>query len=83
MNLRDETIMKIAAAEAQGEDVMPSPPYPPPHDPALKVVVDRAILMLSEGHRPEEAIIYAAVHGWYEGHLHAVDGPVDPAVFRT
>ncbi|MER5613925.1 hypothetical protein [Streptomyces sp. NPDC002215] len=45
---------------------MPSQSFPSPDDAALRVIVGNAI----ESVRSGEAILHAAVHGWYEGHIH-------------
>lgn len=68
--------------QAAGEN--PTPPFPDPDDPALRVVVQNTVRMLREGEiEAEAAILYAAVHGWYEGHLFAVDGPASPHLFES
>jgi hypothetical protein len=79
VNLRDEVKMRQAA----GED-LPSPPFPAPDDPALRFIINDAITSYRDGSATAEQLIkHVAVHAWYEGHLFAVDGPVDPAVFTA
>ncbi|NEA37690.1 hypothetical protein G3I76_39800 [Streptomyces sp. SID11233] len=53
---------------------MPSPPFPSPDSAVLRVVVEKAIQALRSGEASaEEAILDAAVHGWYEGHIQGED----------
>ncbi|MEU0629138.1 hypothetical protein [Streptomyces sp. NPDC005989] len=53
---------------------MPSPPFPSPNDAALRVIVGNAIESVRSGEATvNEAILHAAVHGWYEGHIHGED----------
>jgi hypothetical protein len=53
---------------------MPSPPFPDPHSAVLKLIVENAInAMNSREVTPEMAILHAAVHGWYEGHIQGED----------
>ncbi|MEU6440444.1 hypothetical protein [Streptomyces sp. NPDC047046] len=53
---------------------MPSPPFPSPDNAALRVVVAKALQALHNGEASaEEAILDAAVHGWYEGHIEGED----------
>jgi hypothetical protein len=48
------------------------PPWPHPDDVRLKVVVDAAVAAYESGETDAHgAILHAAVHGWYEGHLDA------------
>jgi hypothetical protein len=42
---------------------MPHPPFPDPDSALLRVIVANAV----------EAILHAAVHGWYEGHIEGED----------
>jgi hypothetical protein len=52
---------------------MPSPPFPSP-DAILRVIVGNAIASVHSGESTvEEAILHAAVHGWYEGHIEGED----------
>jgi hypothetical protein len=45
---------------------MPSPPFPSPDNAVLRVVVGNAIASVRNGEASvEEAILHAAVHGWY------------------
>lgn len=53
---------------------MPSPPFPDPGSPVLKVIVTAAVEAVRSGEATtEQAILHAAVHGWYEGHIHGED----------
>lgn len=53
---------------------MPSPPFPSPDNAVLGVVVANAIVSVRNGEASaEEAILHAAVHGWYEGHIPGED----------
>jgi hypothetical protein len=53
---------------------MPSPPFPSPDNGVLRVVVGNAIASVRNGEASvEEAILHAAVHGWYEGHIQGED----------
>lgn len=53
---------------------MPSPPFPSPDNAVLRVVVGNAIASVRSGEASvEEAILHAAVHGWYEGHIQGED----------
>jgi hypothetical protein len=79
VNLRDEVTMRKASGEP-----FPSPPFPAPDDPALRFIINNAIASYRDGSATVEQVIgHVAVHAWYEGHLFAVDGPVDPAVFTA
>ncbi|WP_093807873.1 hypothetical protein [Streptomyces sp. Ncost-T6T-1] len=53
---------------------MPSPPFPSPDNAVLRVIVGSAIASVRSGEASvEEAILHAAVHGWYEGHIQGED----------
>ena len=53
---------------------MPSPPFPDPDSPVLQLIVRSAIEAMTTGEATaEEAILHAAVHGWYEGHIQGED----------
>ncbi|OCC11518.1 hypothetical protein A3Q37_02715 [Streptomyces sp. PTY087I2] len=53
---------------------MPSPPFPSPDNAVLRMIVSNAISSVRNGEAlVEEAILHAAVHGWYEGHVHGED----------
>ncbi|MFE6919025.1 hypothetical protein [Streptomyces rubiginosohelvolus] len=53
---------------------MPSPPFPSPDNAVLQVVVGNAIASVRSGEASvEEAVLHAAVHGWYEGHIQGED----------
>ncbi|MFE4826730.1 hypothetical protein [Streptomyces sp. NPDC056672] len=53
---------------------MPSPPFPSPDSTVLRVIVGNAIASVETGEATvHEAILNAAVHGWYEGHIQGED----------
>ncbi|MFJ6805735.1 hypothetical protein ACIQRK_06770 [Streptomyces anulatus] len=53
---------------------MPSPPFPSLDSAVLRLVVGNAIASVRSGEASvEEAILHAAVHGWYEGHIEGED----------
>ncbi|QSB14591.1 hypothetical protein JQS43_24485 [Natronosporangium hydrolyticum] len=53
---------------------MPAPPFPDPQSAVLKLVIDNAINAMRSGEATaEDAILHAAVHGWYEGHIQGED----------
>ncbi|MFJ2843519.1 hypothetical protein ACIPD2_17980 [Streptomyces griseofuscus] len=53
---------------------MPSPPFPSPDSAVLRLIVGNAIASVLSGEASvEEAILHAAVHGWYEGHVQGED----------
>ncbi len=53
---------------------MPHPPFPDPDSAVLRLIVRNAIdSMQTEGLTVEHAILHAAVHGWYEGHIEGED----------
>jgi hypothetical protein len=53
---------------------MASPPYPSPSSAVLTTIVRNAIAAVESGEATiEEAILHAAVHGWYEGHIEGED----------
>ncbi|WP_416484256.1 hypothetical protein [Streptomyces sp. CL12] len=52
----------------------PSPPFPSPDNAVLRVIVGNATASVRNGEATvEEAILHAAVHGWYEGHIEGED----------
>jgi hypothetical protein len=54
---------------------MSSLPFPDPDSPVLQLIVTRAIEAMTTGEATaEQAILHAAVHGWYEGHIQGEDG---------
>jgi hypothetical protein len=56
------------------DDQVHSPPFPDPDSEILKLVVNNSIRIYREGElTAEEAILHAAVHGWYEGHIQGED----------
>lgn len=53
---------------------MPSPPFPSPDDAVLRVIVGNAITAVESGETDVRgAILHAAVHAWYEGHIQGED----------
>src|SRR5712691_6356360 len=51
-------------------DELPSPPFPDPDSPVLKLIVDEAYRAYETGEAGVGvAIIHAAVNAWLEGHL--------------
>ncbi|MCI4039939.1 hypothetical protein [Streptomyces sp. TRM75563] len=53
---------------------MPSPPFPATDNAVLGLIVGGAIESVRSGEATvEEAILHAAVHGWYEGHVQGED----------
>jgi hypothetical protein len=53
---------------------MPHPPFPDPSSATLALVIRNAVDALNSGEATaEEAILHAAVHAWYEGHIEGED----------
>jgi hypothetical protein len=53
---------------------IPSPPFPDPGSPVLKLIVTAAVDAVRSGEATaEQAILHAAVHGWCEGHIQGKD----------
>jgi hypothetical protein len=53
---------------------MPSPPSPSPDGAALRLILRNAMASVENGTATvQEAILHAAVHGWYEGHIEGED----------
>lgn len=53
---------------------MPNPPYPAPESGPLRVIVANALRSIEAGEATvDEAVLHAAVHGWYEGHIEGED----------
>lgn len=53
---------------------MPSPPFPSPDSAVLRLIVGNAIASVRSSEASvEEAILHAAVHGWYGGHVQGED----------
>lgn len=53
---------------------MPAPPFPDPDSPVLQLIVTNAVNAMRSGEATaEQAILHAAVHGWYEGHIQGED----------
>lgn len=56
------------------ESPMPSPPYPSLESTLLRVIVGNAIASVESGEADwKDAVLHAAVHGWYEGHIEGED----------
>lgn len=51
----------------------PTPPWPEPKDPILRLTIETALKRASQIN-PEHAIVHAAAHGWMEGHILAEEG---------
>lgn len=55
-------------------DELPSPPFPARDSPILAMIVQNAMTALESGEATvEQAIVHAAVHAWYEGHVQGED----------
>jgi hypothetical protein len=53
---------------------MPNPPFPDPDSTVLRLIVQNAVESMRRGEVDAEgAILHAAVHGWYEGHIQGED----------
>lgn len=53
---------------------MPSPPFPSPDSDALRVILEDTMKSYDDGEVDVRgAILHAAVHGWYEGHIEGED----------
>ena len=53
---------------------MPSPPFPAHDDAVLRVIVGNALAAVESGETDVRgAILHAAVHAWYEGHVQGED----------
>jgi hypothetical protein len=60
--------------QTTNDDSAPTPPMPSPDDALLGLVIKVAVQQLrEEGIEPENAIVWAAVHGWMEGHIEGHD----------
>ena len=56
------------------EAPMPSPPFPNPDSRLLRLIITNAINSMRSGEtNAEGAILHAAVHAWYEGHIEGED----------
>lgn len=56
------------------EDVLPSPPFPHPESDVLLLIVENAMADYEAGEVDVRgAVLHAAVHGWYEGHIEGED----------
>ncbi|MGW3073919.1 hypothetical protein [Kitasatospora sp. NPDC001132] len=53
---------------------MPSPPFLAPDSAVLQLIVANAVNSVrTDEATVEQAILHAAVHGWYEGHIEGED----------
>ncbi|WP_207908549.1 hypothetical protein [Pseudonocardia endophytica] len=53
---------------------MPSPPFPDPDSEILRLIITNAVNAMESGETDARgAILHAAVHGWYEGHIQGED----------
>lgn len=72
--LPDRSPARPQAAAMTSDSPMPSPPFSSPDNAVLRVVVGNAIASVRGGEPSvEEAILHAAVHGWYEDHFQGED----------
>jgi hypothetical protein len=56
------------------DDPIPSPPFPHPESDVLRIIVENAIADYEAGEIDVRgAVLHAAVHGWYEGHIEGED----------
>ena len=51
----------------------PAPPFPDPDNEALQLIVRAGLHHVPETRNVEEALLYVAVHAWYEGHIQGED----------
>jgi hypothetical protein len=59
---------------AEPPDPFPHPPFPHPDSKLLDVIVTNSLDAFRAGEVDAEgAIMHAAVHGWYEGHVEGED----------
>lgn len=58
-------------SEPVAEQLYATPPWPSPHDPMLGSIIATGLSQSEEGHDDEFVLIYAAGHGWMEGHVWA------------
>jgi hypothetical protein len=67
--------IRRTAAEREIEmSAVPHPPFPNPDSQILKLIVNNAIGAMQSGEVDAEgAILHAAVHAWYEGHIEGED----------
>lgn len=75
-SLVDSEVLAAASAYAtrvggdlRATSAQPHPPYPSPHNPMLRYLIEGANALLREGVDPETVIMQAAVHAWYEGNI--------------
>lgn len=56
------------------ENAFPSPPFPDPDNEILRIIIERAVRAYEDRQVDASgAIIHAAVHAWYEGHIQGED----------
>jgi len=54
--------------------VMPHPPFPNPDSQILALIISNAVGAMRSGEVDAKgAIVHAAVHAWYEGHIEGED----------
>jgi hypothetical protein len=52
----------------------PSPPFPAPDSPVLRMIIEGAFTAYESGEADVRvAVTHAAVHAWYEGHVQGED----------
>ena len=58
----------------ESDDSFPSPPFPHVDSDILRVIVQNTMDEYNQGEiSVETAVLHAAVHAWYEGHLEGED----------
>jgi hypothetical protein len=82
---------KLCGVSSEEADRFPVPPFPHPDSDILRVVVEHAMAEYESGEVDVKgAIVHAAVHAWFEGHLEGEDscpgcehrGEVGRGIFR-
>jgi hypothetical protein len=64
---------EVTDAEA-GPDPLPMPPFPEPDNEVFRLLVQNALEEYNAGRvTVEQAVLHAAVHAWYEGHIQGED----------
>jgi len=57
----------------------PSPPFPAPDNPRLELTVREAQAHLAAGESVNEVLIWAVIHGWFEGYIDAAGEHMRPS----
>jgi hypothetical protein len=71
---RQRRFVNALSTGAAVDGQMPSPPFPDRLSPVLQQIVATAMEAYRSGEaNVESAIRFAAVHGWYEGHIEGED----------